>query len=204
MYKVFLTGGIASGKSTVAGELERLGARRIDLDQVSREVTMPGTAVLRDLAGAFGSDIVDPSTGELRRHLLAERAFASAEDTRRLERIEIPAIKDELVRQLGEGDDDSAPLVVVEVQLLDRAEELIPLVDEVLCVMCPLALRRQRAVSRGMDASDFDRRAAGQPTDDYLRSRANTVFDNSSDESHLVEQVRRWWDERVERAWRQI
>lgn len=204
MYNVFLAGGIASGKSTVSRELERLGAWRIDLDEVSREVMRPGSPVLSQVAEAFGTDLVDPATGELRRHLLAERAFGSPEATGRLERIEIPAIKEELARQLAEGPRESNrthPVCVVEVPLLDRAEELIPLSDEVLCVVCPLEVRRARAEARGMDAVDFERRVARQADDAYLRAHADTVFDNAGSPKELVRQVRRWWDERAAQGW---
>lgn len=203
MYNVFLAGGIASGKSTVAHELERLGARRIDLDQVSREVTRPHSPVLSEIAAAFGGDLVDPTTGELRRHLLAERAFRRPETTAKLERIEIPAIKEELARQLAEVSRGTYPACVVEVPLLDRAEELIPLADEVLCVVCPLAVRRTRALARGMDADDFERRVARQADDAYLRAHADTVFDNAGSGDDLLRQVRGWWDERAARGWGQ-
>ena len=79
MYTVFLAGGIASGKSSVARELERRGAWRIDLDQVSRAVLEPGSDCLPEIADAFGDDLLDPQTGELDRGLLAGRAFADAE-----------------------------------------------------------------------------------------------------------------------------
>ena len=71
MYIVFLAGGIASGKSTVARELERLGAWRIDLDRISRDVLEPGGECTLAIADAFGQDVLDPITGALRRGLLA-------------------------------------------------------------------------------------------------------------------------------------
>ena len=59
---------------------------------------------------------------------------------------------------------------------------------------CPLGVRRERARLRGMDPDDFDRRVARQPSDDYLRSHATTVIDNSGDEKDLLSAVRDWWD----------
>lgn len=203
MYTVFLCGGIASGKSSVAAELSRLGAFLVDLDQVSRQVTRPGSPVLAQLAQEFGADVVDPDTGELRRRLLASRAFATAEGARQLERIELPAIREVLVRLLTDDDctDGPARVLVVEVQLLDRIEELIPLVSEVICVTCPMGVRRMRAVRRGMDPEDFDARVANQPTDDYLRSHADTVLENDGTPQELVQKVRQWWDTRSETGW---
>ena len=90
MYTVFLAGGIASGKSTVARELERLGATRIDLDQLSREVLAAGSPCLAEVTSAFGEELLDPVTGELNRSLLASRVFGSKELLARLEQIELP------------------------------------------------------------------------------------------------------------------
>lgn len=203
MYKVLLAGGIASGKSTVAATLAGLGAEVHDLDQVSREVTRPGSPVLDELARAFGRDILDSSTGELDRGLLARRAFASEGGTRTLEGIELPAIRraahDILARE-GAG----APACVIEVPLLDRAEELIGEVDEVVCVVCPMDARRSRAVSRGMDPQDFERRVRRQPSEGYLRAHADTVLDNAGTPAELQGQVRRWWAERAAGGWGRI
>ena len=102
MYKVFLAGGIASGKSTVSRILEGLGATRIDLDQVSRKVLSPRSACAAAVAKAFGEDLVNPATGEIDRALLAKRAFATPEGGARLEAIELPFISEELARVLEE------------------------------------------------------------------------------------------------------
>lgn len=103
MSVVFLAGGIASGKSTVAAELEELGATRIDLDRVSRDVLAPGTATTAAVAAAFGDDLIAPETGELNRSLLAARAFATPEDAARLEAIELPAIREHLITMLAKA-----------------------------------------------------------------------------------------------------
>ena len=198
MYEVLLAGGTASGKSTAARELERLGARRVDLDQVSRDVCAAGSEVCRRLAEAFGADVLDPRTGELDRALLARRAFSSEEGTRTLEEIELPAIGEELARRVRAA---GAGVVVVEVPLLDRVEGMLGDADEVVCVICPLDVRRERARGRGMDQADFERRVAHQPTDDYLRAHADTALDNSGDEGALVARVDAWWDERERAGW---
>ena len=188
---VVLAGGIASGKSTVSRELKARGASCVDLDVLSREVTRVGSAVNERLAQAFGRDILDAQTGELRRGLLAQRAFASDERTRELESITHPAIRELLEQWLLSHAD--APVCVVEVPLLDRVEDLLPLADEVLCVVCPVDVRRTRAVARGMSAQDFDARVAQQPSDEYLASVATTVLDNSGNNESLRAQVDAWW-----------
>lgn len=195
MRTVFLAGGIASGKSTVARLLAGHGAWPCDLDQVARDVVAPGSEVLGQIAAEFGDDLVDPETGELDRHALAARAFDSAADTRRLEAIEMPAIKARLTQILTTTScAATAPVVaVVEVPLLDRVEDLLPLADEVLVVVAPMVLRRHRAIGRGMTGADFDRRVAQQPSEEYLRSHATSVIDNSGNAAKLEAAVDAWW-----------
>ncbi len=204
MYVVFLAGGIASGKSSVARELERRGAWRIDLDQLSRTVLDPGSPCLAEVCEAFGEDLVDAQTGALDRGLLARRAFATAEGARKLEAIELPYIKELLVHALEGGACAAASpdVCLVEVPLLDRMESLFGLADEIVCVTCPVETRRLRAVLRGMDAADFDARVANQPSDEYLAEHADTLLDNSGAPSVLMESLAAWWDERAATGWK--
>ena len=206
MYTVFLAAGIASGKSSVARRLVERGAWRCDLDAISREVLEPGSPVLGDVAEAFGEDLVDPATGELDRAGLARRAFATREDAARLEAIELPAIADRLADALARAQEgccgESPRVAVVEVPLLDRMGEKIDLADEVLAVSCPVDVRRQRAIGRGMTVDDFDARVANQPSDGYLATLANTVLDIASDEAALLAVVDALWDGREAQGWR--
>lgn len=195
MHTTFLAGGIASGKSTVARMLHERGAWLCDLDQVSREVLESGSPVLAQVAAEFGDDLIDPESGELDRLGLAVRAFASAEATERLEAIEMPAIRERLAQILTNSccAATEPALAVVEVPLLDRVEDLLPLADDVLVVCAPLALRRERACGRGMDVEDFEARVARQATDDYLRAHATHVIENDGDEEALARAVDAWW-----------
>lgn len=194
-HTTFLAGGIASGKSTVARLLHDRGAWLCDLDQVSREVLEAGSPVLESIAAEFGDDLVDRDTGELNRGELAVRAFATPEDTARLEAIEMPAIRERLAAILTSSSCSGAEpkLTIVEVPLLDRVEDLLPLADDVLVVMAPLALRRERAIGRGMTGEDFDARAARQPSDEYLRAHATHVIENDADAAALEAAVDVWW-----------
>ncbi|MBP3885105.1 MAG: dephospho-CoA kinase [Olsenella sp.] len=204
MYKVALAGGIASGKSTVARELERLGARRIDLDQVSRDVLRPGSPCLARIAEEFGKDVVDAGTGELDRGLLARRAFATGEAAARLEALELPYITGELERILStmKATDCGVPCVVVEIPLLDRMEGSLGMVDEVVCVTCPLEKRRCRAIARGMDSADFDARVRRQPSDAYLREKSDCEIANDGSQDDLIGSVRAWWKSREAAGWK--
>ena len=196
MHIVFLAGGTASGKSTVARELERRGAWRVDLDALSRAVLEPGSPCLDEVARAFGDDLVDEETGMLDRSTLARRAFADDASAELLESIELPYILDMLVRTVASGrcGEREPVCCVVEVPLLDRLEPMLDLADEVLVVTCPLELRRERARQRGMDPLDFDRRVARQPSDDYLRAHADSVIENAGDKDALLGELGRWWD----------
>lgn len=191
MRTVFLAGGIASGKSTVARMLEERGARRIDLDALSREVCLPGSEALQKIVQRFGEDVIDPKTSELRRGVLAQKAFATAESTRALEDITHPAIFDALEQRLAKAADDD--VCIVEVPLLDRAQAFTAVADEILCVVCPRDIRLRRAVSRGMAAADFERRDAQQPSEEYLREHATTVLVNDGSTESLERCVDEWW-----------
>lgn len=198
MHIAILAGGIASGKSTVAAELERLGCRRIDLDQLSRELLGPGSPIAAELAEAFGPDLLDPKTSALDRALLARRAFATAGGAARLEAIELPAIRELLARRLGELASSERPpaVCIVEVPLLDRLGDASQLADEVVVVACPHTLRRRRALERGMSGEDFDARAANQVDDAWLRAHADTVLENDGSLEELLAQARDWLSRR--------
>lgn len=195
MRLVFLAGGIACGKSTVARLLEELGARRVDLDDISREVTGPGMPATLQLAQAFGPEVLDEQTGALRRTVLAQRAFATSEGTQTLEAIVHPAIRGRLGQVVRTCDDND--VLVVEVPLLDRIEDLLDCADDVVVVICPLPLRRERARLRGMDVDDFDARVRRQTSDEYLIAHATTVLNNEKDEQTLHALVHDWWHGRV-------
>ena len=99
MFSLFLLGNIASGKSTAARYLEGLGALRIDLDELARDLYVPGGRLVQEVADAFGWDVLD-AEGGLRRPVLAERAFASPEQTARLDALVHPALMEQLALRL--------------------------------------------------------------------------------------------------------
>lgn len=195
MYIACLVGSIGAGKSTVAHELERLGATRVDLDQLSRAVLKPFSVCNEALAAAFGSDLLNQE-GELNRALLAQRAFASAEKTELLESIELPAIAAELQRELSRLEQAQTAVVVVEVPVFRKLDALNLRYDELLCCMAPRATRRARAIAGGLSAESFDQRDALQATSAELESAHPTIFYNTADKNFLVQQVAQWWNQR--------
>lgn len=211
MYTVYLAGSIASGKSSVARQWERLGARRIDLDVVSREVLGAGLPCTLAVAREFGDDLLDPRTGELDRALLAKRAFASKEAAGRLEAIELPFIGGRLLELLGTSGqgadvpgDGAAPCTVVEIPLLDRMGAVAFTPDETVCVLCPRSVRRARAIARGMTPEGFDARDALQPGDAWLKDRADTVIENDGAPDVLAAKAAAWWAERERQGWKRV
>lgn len=197
MYKVILAGGMASGKSTVSKMFEAAGGLRFDLDEVSRRLLRPRCECTYRVAEAFGNDLLDPVTHEINRRELGRRAFATRESAKLLEELEMPFIR-EYMRQFltKEAPAADAQFCFVEVPLLDRVEDLLELVDEVVVVVAPLELRAERAEQRGSSRQEFEQRIAHQPSDTYLRNQADTVFVNSEGLDDLKAQVELWLNAR--------
>ena len=142
-YRVALTGGIASGKSTVASLFESLGVPVIDTDVIAREVVEPGTPALAAVVAAFGADVLD-ADGRLDRRRMRERIFGDADARRRLEAILHPAIRAEMARRsLAAG----GPYQVLVIPLLAEGGRRDH-VDRVLLVDVPEELQVQRLMMR--------------------------------------------------------
>lgn len=193
MITLFLIGNIASGKSTAARYLERRGALRIDLDELAKDLYQPGSAVVDEIAAEFGWDVVN-ANGGIDRAVLADRAFATPEDTARLNAIAHPVVLEQLGLRLLPANCCSVmvpehPFAVVEVSAPEGFEDAFALADEVVAITAPLEARRVRAIERGMDADDFDRRAECQPSDERLLALATRSIDNSAVDDSLFDSL---------------
>lgn len=188
--RVGLTGGIGSGKSTVAAMLAAKGASIVDADALARRVVEPGSPVLARLAEEFGSDIVC-SDGTLDRGLLAERAFASERSTRHLNEITHPAIRElaEVELETGEA---SAPVVVYEMPLLVETGQ-VSLVDLVVVVDVPEHVQVERAVARGLSDEDVHARMSRQASRERRLDAADHVIDNAGSVAQTQSQVDALW-----------
>ena len=142
--RIGLTGGIGSGKSTVAALLAGCGALVVDTDAISRALTAPGGAALPALARAFGPDIV-AADGALDRSRMRELAFGDPAARLRLEKILHPMIALESARQAAAG--GALPLVF-DVPLLTESKHWRARVDRVLVVDCPEATQVERVRRR--------------------------------------------------------
>lgn len=170
---VALTGGIGSGKSTVAARWVELGATEIDADILAREVVEPGSEGLAQVAAEFGSDLIR-SDGTLDRRLLATRAFASPERRRKLEAILHPLIQ-ERAKALTSSIEG---LIVYTIPLLVETQSPLQF-DRVVTVSCPEAVRVDRLVTlRGLSPEEAMARIRSQATDQERERVSDTVIDS--------------------------
>jgi dephospho-CoA kinase len=193
---VGLTGGIGSGKSTVARMLIERGAVVVDADKIAREVVEPGQPALAALAEAFGPEILLPD-GSLDRAALAERAFVTDETRKQLEAITHPAIGEEFLRQVAAAPPDG--IVVHDVPLLVESKRGFDY-GAVIVVEAPRELRLDRLEARGVPRDDAERRMEHQASDEDRRKVATWLVDNSSDRAHLEQQIADIWPELTRRA----
>lgn len=191
VFLVGLTGGIGSGKSTVARLLADRGAVVVDADAVAREVVEPGQPAFRQLVERFGQSIVG-SDGALDRPALAALVFDDEQARADLNAITHPAVGGEITRRIAAAPPDA--VVVVDVPLLAEAK-LTRLYEMVLVVEAPRALRLERLEERGLTRADAEARMAVQATDEERRAIADVVVDNSGDLAALEREVARAWAE---------
>lgn len=181
-----LTGGIGSGKSTVAKRLVELGATEIDADLLAREVVAPGTEGLEAVAGRFGEDLVN-ADGSLDRAVLAQRAFSSEENRKALEAILHPLIQ----RLSRERISQATGLVVYTIPLLVETDSTLPF-DRIVTVSAPEDVRVERLVqSRGMTETEARARIAAQASDAQREAVADFVINADCTMEELFAQVDR-------------
>lgn len=188
MKKVGLTGGIGSGKSTVARMLAGEGFPVVDADQIAREIMEPGSPVLAQVAEVFGEDLID-DTGALNRAELAKRAFSSTEQTEKLNALTHPAIRAESNRRFDEAEKAGARAVVYDMPLLVDLG-LHHDMDITVVVDVDVNERVRRLVDkRGLTEADARARIAQQIDDDTRRAAADIVVDNNGPLEALAAQV---------------
>jgi dephospho-CoA kinase len=189
---VGLTGGIGSGKSTVADLLVEHGAVLIDADRIARAVVAPGGPALAPLVERFGPGILTPE-GTLDRAALAALVFPDPEALAALNAITHPLIGAEMTarRAAAEGTDD---IVVLDIPLLKAEHRDLLTLAHVIVVDTPVDTALTRLVEqRGFTRADAEARMAAQPTREERRAGADFVIDNSSDLTHLRAEVDRVW-----------
>lgn len=188
MIRVGLTGGIGSGKSTVARMLAAQGFTVVDADQIAREIMEPGSPVLAEVAREFGEELL-LADGSLDRAELARRAFASEAATQRLNAITHPAIRAESARRLDAAEARGEAAAVYDMPLLvdlglHESMDLTVVVD-----VDPEERVRRLVASRGLDEADARARIARQIPDAKRNAAADVIIDNNGPMEGLEPQV---------------
>ena len=190
-FLVGLTGGIGSGKSSVAAEFERRGAARVDADAVAHALTAPGGAAIEPIRAAFGDDAI-AADGRLDRVRMRALAFEDPHARRRLESLLHPMIRAGIERRVALAQAQHAPYVVLEVPLLVESGGWADRVDRVLVVDCDEA----RQIERVQRRSSLPREQVlailrAQASRGERLARAHDVVDNDGEPSAIAAQVER-------------
>ena len=193
--RIGLTGGIGSGKSTVAALLAAFGAVVIDTDLIARQLTSPGGGAIDAVRSAFGDDFID-ANGALDRARMRALAFSDAGAKRRLEAILHPLIGLETERQAGVAE---APAIVFDVPLLVESGRWTALVDRVWVVDCLESTQRARVMRRSAwSEAAVAAVIAHQATRASRRRSADAVIYNDDiSVLELEREVRELWDESI-------
>jgi dephospho-CoA kinase len=193
---VGLSGGIGSGKSTVAALLAKLGARVIDADAIVHELQAPGSPVLDELAEAFGPKILDDS-GALDRAALGAIAFQDPDARKRLGSIMHPKVGIEMMQQLAAARDAGVALIVLDIPLLFEGIKAGTGIstqlgfDATIVVHVPVEIQVERQIARdGCSREEALRRIHAQLPIDEKRAMADRVIDNSGSLEATERQVR--------------
>jgi dephospho-CoA kinase len=196
MRQIGLTGGIASGKSTVARMLAARGAAVVDADLLAREVVEPGQPALAEIVAEFGPGVLADGGG-LDRKALGAVVFADAQRRQRLEEITHPRVLGLMRRRVAEAGATAAPLVVVDIPLLfERGRN--DWLREVLVVYADPETQLRRIVERdGLSEAAARQRLAAQMPIERKRELATWVIDNQGPVDETERQVSAWWNQVV-------
>ena len=189
--RIGLTGGIGSGKSTVAALLAACGATIVDTDAIARQISLPGGAAMDGIRQTFGAEFID-AAGGLDRERMRTLAFSDDSACRRLEAILHPLIGLETERQAAAS---AAPVIVFDVPLLVESGRWRARVHKVLVVDCPEATQVTRVVARSGWTADAVRAVIDRQAS-RARRRAcadAVIFNEGISPACLDEELRSLW-----------
>jgi dephospho-CoA kinase len=192
-----LTGGIASGKSTVAKMLVARGALLVDADQIAREVVQPGSPVLAQVAQRFrlqyDCDVLQ-ADGALDRKRLGALVFADPIAKKTLEALIHPPIRATILERMQTLQNAQPErLIVVDIPLLFESNYTY-MFDEVMLVYVPRAEQLRRLIARdGLSLEHAEQRLAAQMPIDDKRTLATVIIDNSGDTTTTERQIEQFW-----------
>lgn len=185
---VGLTGGIATGKSTVTEMFAQRGACVIDADQIAREVVEPGRPSLQKIRDRFGDEVLFPD-GKLDRPKLGEIVFNDPAAREDLNRIVHPAIFQMIEERIGQARERSYPLILVDVPLLLENNRQTTY-DAIIVVYTPEEIQLDRLMKRdGMNEQQAKNRIAAQMSIEEKKKYADYIIDNSGTTEQTERQV---------------
>ena len=192
MYIIGLTGPIGAGKSTVSAVWEQSGVPIVDADVIAREVVAPGSECLRQLTVTFGNDILHQD-GSLNRSKLADKAFASSEETAKLNAVTHPHIIARTRRILEQLADAGELLAVLEAPLLSGSG-LEPLCDAIVVVTAPDDVRLTRIMKRdGLSEAQARQRMAAQINAAEYNQAVTHLLPSAEDAAMFLDVLRQEW-----------
>jgi dephospho-CoA kinase len=189
MLVVGLTGGIGSGKSTVARNFAELGALVVDADQLARMVIERGTEGFAEVLLRFGEEII--LNGDIDRKKLAEIVFSDEGARKDLEAIIHPRVQALFAEAVADLDHDD--ILIYEIPLLvetGAAEKF----DFVITVESDIELRKARLLKKGLYISQIEKRIASQASEQSREAVADAVIRNEGDEDALLRKVENLWE----------
>ena len=188
-----LTGGIATGKTTVSNYLKELGYSIIDADVIARQVVEPGTKGLRMITDTFGEKVLT-SDGLLDRQHLAQLVFTSSEQLQQLNRILQPIIRERIQEPISTSKD---PVVVIDVPLLYE-QHYEDLCDVVMVVSAQPQQQLERLMNRNhLTMNEAKNRVASQMPLSSKERLADVVIDNNGSVEETRQQVKKWLNQVV-------
>ena len=190
-YILGLTGGIASGKSTVSAYLAQNGALIIDADLIARQVVAKKSSGLKQIVAKFGGEILTAS-GELDRKKLGKLVFSNKDLLKALTDITGPLIRTEILREIEAAKKAQVKLVVLDIPLLFEAGYQT-LCDKVMVVTIPSKLQLERVMKRdNLSAAEARKRIANQLPASKRNELADVLIDNSKSVAETYQQVLKW------------
>lgn len=183
-----LTGGIASGKSTVSQMIKEQGIRVVDADVIAREAVAKGTPALQQIVQTFGEDVLLPN-GDLNRQQLGAIIFSDEEKRKQLNAIVHPEVRKEMLKQRDEGVSQQETFVVLDIPLLFESQ-LESLVDRIIVVYTTPELQLSRLMNRN-DLSEEEalNRIHSQQSLEEKCKKADRVIENTQDLAFIRKQL---------------
>jgi len=183
-----LTGGIATGKSTVSAMLRERGIPVIDADLIAREVVEPGKPAYEAIVQHFGSDIVLPN-GQIDRKQLGEIVFSNEAERQKLNAIVHPEVRRLMREQAEQAEREGAPIVFMDIPLLFESK-LQHMVDKIVVVYAPASMQLTRMMERDeLDEEQAKKRLLAQFPIEQKKQDADYVIDNAGTREETERQV---------------